>query len=137
MLRPLAVLSLGLGLLASPAAQAQRPPPAVDCLSNGMITLGAFTAQYVINERGVDTSITEYFVGLRATRQALGFVAIRIAPASGVQAPPMTEDLQFPVGQEVRVRLGRRSRLRTHCPSQKMTVAASAMALKKVRAQRS
>lgn len=109
MLRPLAALGFALGLLASQAALAQSPAPRGDCISDGRVALGAFSAQYVPNERGVDTSVMEYFVGLRATR-TVGPVAVTMSPSSGVQGGQMTEGmLQLPVGQEVRVRLGRRS----------------------------
>lgn len=106
MLRPLAALGIAIGLLASPTAQAQRPLG--DCISSGMITLGAFTAQYGANERGVDTNVTDYFVGLRAN-QALAVVNVTMAPASGVQGAMADGGLQLPVGQEIRVRLGRKS----------------------------
>jgi hypothetical protein len=70
--------------------------------------LGAFTAQCATNEPGVDTNVTDDFVGLRAN-QALAVVNVIMAQGLGLQGAAADGGLQLPVGQEVRVRLARKS----------------------------
>ena len=85
MLQPLAMLGLVPGLIASPAAQAQTAPARGDCMPSGMVLLSA--------------------LNLRATQP------LRIASVSlrtgGMFSPGI--EVELPVGQEVRVGLGRRS----------------------------
>ncbi|WPB86974.1 hypothetical protein [Sediminicoccus rosea] len=105
MLRATAVLGLTLGLFAGTAAQAQTGPGRGDCISNGMVRLGAFTAEPVVTERGVDPNAFAYAVTLRAT-QPLGSVIVILRIVSSAV---MTSEVELPVGQDVRVALGRRS----------------------------
>ncbi len=105
MLRTLAALGLTFGLLTSPAARAQTAPARGDCISNGMVALGAFTAQPVVADRGADANLTEYAVSLRALQPLrIATVSLRVG---GMFSPSI--EVELPVGQEVRVGLGRRS----------------------------
>lgn len=104
MLRPIAALGLALGLFASQAAQAQLPPSRGDCTSNGLVLPGAFTAEHVMGARGGDTSLIAYALTLRAT-QPLRSVTVLLRT---VGAPGVSAEAELPVGQDVRVGLGRR-----------------------------
>ncbi len=109
MFRPLAALGLAplglaLGLLTIQPALAQSPPPRGDCISNGMVALGAFTAQPVVAERGADPNLTQYAVMLRAL-QPLRVVSVSLR-AGGLFTAGI--EVELPVGQEVRVVLGQR-----------------------------
>lgn len=100
----LAPLGLALGLLASQAALAQSPPSRPDCIATGMVSLGAFTAQPVVGERGPDPNLNEYAVTLRALRPLrIASVSLR---AGGLATPGL--QVELPVGQDIRVALGRR-----------------------------
>ena len=103
--RSIAALALGLGLIAGPAAQAQTGAGATDCIANGSVVLVAVTAQAVTPERRGETNMTEYAATLRATAP-LRFVSVQLIAgrtmAVGIEA-------ELPVGQDVRVSLGRRS----------------------------
>ncbi len=105
MLRATAVLGLTFGLLAGTAAQAQISPGRGDCISSGMVLLGAFTAEPVMGERGVDSNLLAYSVTLRAT-QPLRSVAVLLRIVSSAA---VSTEVELPVGQDVRVSLGRRS----------------------------
>lgn len=108
MLRPIAACGLSLGLalalLASQGASAQTAPARGDCISNGMVQLGAFLSRPVSSERGGETNLIEYTVTLRATQP------LRIATVSlrSGTMPGLGIEVELPVGQEVRVMLGQR-----------------------------